>query len=442
MNIATYQDTLSESKKRFEDLFDILEEGLNGRRDQPLHGFRLAAMEKFKTLDFPTRRDEEWKYTSVNRILQLPLQEGKGFPVSEELVRAHLLQDVYPVVLLNGRLEKKWSVLSGLPEGLTILPVEDAIQDSRYADMIGQAIRNALEKASHPFIPLNLAFAANGIFIHVAANAVIEKPVQFLFVNGGDEPAFVNPQLLVHAERNSQVSVVESYEGGENPGFTNTVNRFYLGKNARVFHYKWQNEGAESFQINQTEVRQEQDSVYSSFALDLGGRLVRNNLEAIHLGQGVHTDFYGVYLAGGEQHIDNHTFLDHALPNCTSNELYKGIITDKANGVFNGKVIVRPDAQKTNAFQKNSTLVLSPTAGMDSKPQLEIFADDVRCSHGATIGQLDESSVFYLRSRGLNLAEARALLQHAFLMEALENIPLETVKTRMENLIIQKLKKV
>ncbi len=439
MNI-TYQDTLSESKKRFEDLFNLFEQQLNGKRDQPLHQFRLAAMDKFREPESPPRRTEDWKYTPVSRILQLPLLEGASFSASKSALDAVSIPEALKIVLINGELQ---GPIPALPEGLTILPVETAIRDERFAPWITATLEGALAGAAHPFTPLNLAFARNGLFIHAADNAAIEKPVQVIMVNGGGDPAFVNPQILVKAGRNSQLQLIESYAGeGESASFTNALNRFYLGANARVIHYKWQQEGSENFQIHQTEVRQERDSVYTAYTLDLGGRLVRNNLDAIHLGQGVHTDFYGVYIVNGEQHIDNHTFLDHALPNCTSNELYKGIITDKGTGVFNGKVIVRQDAQKTNAFQQNSTLVLSPTATMDSKPQLEIFADDVRCSHGATIGQLDESAVFYLRSRGLNKDQARALLQHAFVMEALETIPLETLKDRFEETIVQKLIKV
>ena len=439
MNI-TYQDTLSESKKRFEDLFNLFEQQLNGKREQPLHQFRLAAMDKFRELEFPTRRTEDWKYTPVSRILQLPLQEGAAFAASEATLDTVSIPDALTIVLANGEMQ---STIPALPEGLTVLPVEAAIRDERFAPWITATLEGALAGSAHPFTPLNLAFARNGLFIHVADNAVIEKPVQVIMMNGAGDSAFVNPQLLVKSGRNSQFQLIESYAGeGESASFTNALNRFYLGENARVVHYKWQQEGSESFQIHQTEVRQERDSVYTAYTLDLGGRLVRNNLDAIHLGQGVHTDFYGVYIADSEQHIDNHTFLDHALPNCTSNELYKGIITGKGTGVFNGKVIVRQDAQKTNAFQQNSTLVLSPTATMDSKPQLEIFADDVRCSHGATIGQLDESAVFYLRSRGLDKDQARALLQHAFVMEALETVPLEAVRDRMEENIVQKLMRV
>ena len=210
--------------------------------------------------------------------------------------------------------------------------------------------------------------------------------------------------------------------------------------NANVKHYKLQNESSNGNQINNTIVSQDRDSVYSSYVADLGGKIVRNNLSSHLQDSGTNTNMYGVYLGKGKQHIDNQSFLDHAFPHCESNQLYKGILDDQSRGVFNGKVTVQPDAQKTNAYQQNSSLVISETAVMDTKPQLEIFADDVRCSHGATIGQLDEDSIYYLRTRGMNRDQAKATLQFAFLAEVLSHFPLESVRVKIAEMIEEKLK--
>ena len=284
--------------------------------------------------------------------------------------------------------------------------------------------------------------ARHGLFIHVAKNAVIEKPVYLIHLAApGETPTFSSYLNIAIAEQSSEASFIEGLfelPGAEGTYFNNLVNRFRVKPNAHIHHYRLQQEGREGFLISNADVEQDGDSTFSSYAIDLGGRLVRNNLVTTLNNPGTGTNFYGVYFAKGEQHIDNHTFIDHAVPHCISNELYKGILTDKAHGVFNGKVMVRRDAQKTNAFQQNSSLVLSDKAQMDSKPQLEIFADDVRCSHGATIGQLDESAVFYLRSRGLSDDQARFMLQQAFLEEVIEFMKLEPVRAFAEQLILEK----
>jgi Fe-S cluster assembly protein SufD len=213
-----------------------------------------------------------------------------------------------------------------------------------------------------------------------------------------------------------------------------------LKRNAIVDHYRIQDEDENAFFINNTEIEQLRDSIYSSYVIDLGGKLVRNNLNSILKDSGTTTNFYGLYVGMKKQHIDNQTFIDHAYPNCDSNELYKGILTDKAKGVFNGKIMVRPDAQKTNAFQKNHSLVLSKTAKMNSKPQLEIYADDVKCSHGATIGQLNKEALYYMRSRGLSEKEAVSVLKQAFLTEITDLIKIDPVREKVEQMLVDKFK--
>ena len=434
------QDKFAEVKTRFQNLFDLFENQLNGQRSQEIYAFRKKAIDRLPGLSFPTRRDEDWKYTSVNRILQLPLQLAAKVNLTSEQIAPFRFSElpVHLLVFVNGQYQEEWSNVSS-QEGLLIASMKSAIAEEAHRDLIEKYLEEWSEKDRNPFVALNAAFAKSGLFIHVAKNTVVEKPIHLLYLNTREEgPVFSNPQLLLAAERSSQVTVLESHEninGDEAVHFTNVVNRFQVGENAHVKHFKLQNISKEAYLIYNCEAHQARNSTYSSFVVDLGGRIVRNNLSSILESEGTSTNLHGIYMAGGVQHIDNQTFMDHAYPHCNSNELYKGILDGKGRGVFNGKVTVRPDAQKTNAFQQNASLVLSETATMDSKPQLEIFADDVKCSHGATIGQLEEESIYYLRARGLSMDAAKALLQKAFLKEVLEYLPIEAVSTYANSLI-------
>ena len=253
----------------------------------------------------------------------------------------------------------------------------------------------------------------------------------------------ISPQKIIVAGENSKITVIETYHNLTNSQqtyFTNTVTQLVLKRNAIVDHYRIQDEDETAYFINNTEIEQLRDSTYSSYSVDLGGKLVRNNLSSILKDSGTNTNFYGLYVGVNKQHIDNQTFIDHAYPHCDSNELYKGILMDKAKGVFNGKIMVRRDAQKTNAFQQNHSLVLSKTAKMNSKPQLEIFADDVKCSHGATIGQLNKEALYYMRSRGLSEKEAVSILKQAFLTEITELIKIDQLKEKVEQMLVDKFK--
>lgn len=446
MSTATLQDRYAEVKDRFRSLFNVFEGALNGHRDDQLHAFRKAGIQQLDTLDFPTRRDENWKYTSLNRLLQLPLQDSYAVAVDAKTVEELSIPDLdaCKLVLVNGLIQPQLSDLDQLPEGMELLPLDRALEDGAVSEQVQKMLKASVEEDHNPFGALNVAFAKNGFLLKIQANAIVERPLHLLHIAAPTaEPVFINPLLLVISGAHSEASVVETYEalaGADQAYFTNVLTRATVGTNAHLHHYRIQNESAAATLISNIEVHQQQDSTYSSYLVDLGAELVRNNLSTVLKGQNTMTNYYGVYLAKDRQHIDNQTFIDHALPHCGSNELYKGILDDRGRGVFNGKVIVRQDAQKTNAFQQNSSLVLSKTAEMDTKPQLEIFADDVRCSHGATIGQLDEASVFYLRSRGLSDLQARQLLQQAFLFDVVEHMRLEPVKQYAERLITKKLK--
>lgn len=408
---------------------------------------KLAALQDqaaahLENMRFPTRRDEDWKYTSVRQIVSQDWALGKAVALSSDEVEGAAIKGLDDIrfVFVNGQFVPTLSTPSSQwPKGLTIKSLAEALEgeDSTWLS----AKLEAHAQHENPFVVMNTAFGQNGWYMEVQKGAIIKKPVHLMMFSSGEEAFVQFPQLWVHAQSGSEFSVMEHYlpKEGNMPHFTCAVSCLRLEANAHVHHYRLQRESEAAFQINFCEVEQERDSVYNSYATDLGGAIVRNNQNVLLEQSNTATHLNGIYLINGEQHVDNQTFMDHAVPHCNSNELYKGIVTGKARGVFNGKVLVRPDAQKTNAFQQNSTLLLSPDAVMDAKPQLEIFADDVRCSHGATIGQLDESAIFYLRTRGLPLRESRTLLQFAFLGEVTSNMPHEAVRTFLEKLVHDKL---
>ncbi|MGH2575429.1 MAG: Fe-S cluster assembly protein SufD, partial [Ignavibacteria bacterium] len=281
----------------------------------------------------------------------------------------------------------------------------------------------------------------DGVFIHIPEGCVVEEPIFLLFLSGSNEKLLINqPRNIIVAEENSQVKIIEYYSGiSDNIYFTNVVNEVVIGENSVVDLYKIQNENLNSFHISKTQVELNANSSFTSSLISFGGALVRNDLNSVLNGEGCECNYNGLFIVNGGQHIDNHTLMDHAKPHCQSNELYKGILGGKSRGVFNGKVIVRKNAQKTNAYQSNKNIILSNEALMNTKPQLEIFADDVKCSHGATVGQLDDDSVFYLRSRGIDEKNARSMLISAFASDVIDLIKLEPLREEMNKIISKQL---
>jgi len=437
-------NTTDKNINKFLALFHAFENSLNGEKSKPFHEWRRTAIDRLEHLSFPRRKDEEWKYTPVTRIVSPSYSVPPSVSLSEEqLAQTKIEQlDALRLIFVNGQFQPEISDAQNLPEGFQMLPMAEAYQNPRFRSLIEELLIDTTENGEDPFITLNTAFSKDSLFVHLAKNVAIEKPFHFVNINTrGKEPFFVNPQKLFYVESGAQASFVESYQSTDPNAeyFNNVVNRLHLGANSNIHHYKLQTESSASFQINNTDIFQDRDSVYSHYNVDLGGRMIRNNLQAHQQGENVTSNFYGGLMGRHEQHIDNHTLVNHLVPNCQSNELYKGLLADKARGVFNGKVIVHKDAQKTNAFQQNNSLLLSDHAVMDAKPQLEIFADDVKCSHGATIGQLDEESVFYLRSRGLTDQKARETLQTAFLLEIIDLVPNNALREYMGQLITKKL---
>ena len=438
----------NDNRGKFIELFRLYENSLNGQKNNVMHSLQKVAIQRFgNNVDFPTRRNEDWKYTNVAELLQPTYQQPKLVDITTEDIKPFLFEglDAYLLVFVNGKYNKLLSSKDELSQKIIVQDIPSSLREDRLTkETVSEYLSKWAIKEMNSFVVLNTAFAQNGIYIYVPDGLVLDRPVHILNIaHTEEEPTVISPQKIIVAGENSKLTVIETYHhliNSQQTYFTNTVTQLVLKRNAIVDHYRIQDEGENAFFINNTEVEQLRDSTYSSYVVDLGGKLVRNNLSSILKDSGTMTNFYGLYVGINKQHIDNQTFIDHAYPNCNSNELYKGILTDKAKGVFNGKIIVRPDAQKTNAFQKNHSLVLSKTASMNSKPQLEIFADDVKCSHGATIGQLNKEALYYMRSRGLSKKEAISVLKQAFLTEITELIKIEPVREKVEQLLVDKFK--
>jgi Fe-S cluster assembly protein SufD len=404
-----------------------------------LSPYRREAFARFAALGFPTTRDEEWKYTNVAPIGRMGFRAADR---SEALQRPgiplpHAEIAGWRLVFLNGFLAPELSNGAELPPGawvgsLAALPAAE--------ERIARHVARYAPWQERAFVALNTALAADGAYVYLPRGVVYEAPIHLLFLaTGHGDPIAAHPRVLIVAEENSQATVIETYAGPDGSAyFTNSVTEITLGENAVLDHYRVQREGRAAFHIATQQLYQSRSSTFTSHAIQLGGDLVRNDVGAVLAGEGIECTLNGLYMASGRQHTDTHTVIDHAKPHCNSHELYKGILDGRSTGVFNGKILVRQDAQKTDAKQTNQNLLLSNDATINTKPQLEIFADDVRCTHGATVGQLDRDALFYLRSRGLGEAEARSLLTYAFASDILERIRVAPLREELEGLLFER----
>jgi Fe-S cluster assembly protein SufD len=400
-----------------------------------LEDLRNRAAGRFAALGFPTVRDEEWRFTNVAPIASTGFAAPReGVSVSEaELTRLHYAKDGYRVVFVNGRFARELSAVKGLPTGMRVMSLAAAFEER--ADVVQRYLGQLAEFAERPFVALNTALASDGAFVYIPDGLVLEQPIQIVFAAEGDggAPMMVNARVLIVAGDGSQSRIVENYIGSTGAVYlTNAVTEVVAGEHAVVDHYKVQHESETAYHIASMHIHAARSSTFSSHSFSLGGKIVRNDVIALLDGEGAECTLNGLYLADGERLVDNHTTIDHARAHCPSHEIYKGILGGKARAVFNGKIIVRPDAQKTDAKQTNRALLLSDDASINTKPQLEIFADDVKCTHGAAIGQIDEDALFYLRARGLTYFEARDLLIHAFAGDILERVKIESLKQALE----------
>lgn len=403
---------------------------------------RNDALKVFRSVGIPTKKHEEWKYINFSFLNQNQyrlLGQTYSCKLSASDVEVYkLATDNFTVVIENGIYNKAASNVNGLPKGITVSTLSSLSKDVR----VTTHFLNHADFKLEPFVAQNTAMFYDPIVIIADKNTVCSKDIQLVFVsNTNDQSLLVPVRVLVIAEPNAEISVIESYHsvGTTQPVFINAVSEVVIQENAKVNYVKLQNENLNVSHVNYHQVNMAKNSNHHITTVTLGGSLVRNNLH-IRLDD-VNCSSYlnGLYIADGNQLIDNHSLVDHAMPNCYSNELYKGIIGGDATGVFNGKIFVRKDAQKTNAYQSNKNILLSDNASMNAKPQLEIFADDVKCSHGATTGQIDEEALFYLRARGIGESSARALLNHAFAADVIDQIPDEQVKEKLLEIISEKL---
>ena len=366
---------------------------------------REEARQRFRELGFPTTNDEDWRFTSV-----APISRTQFEPSGAGTLPAAASKAAQGVQITR----------------LTDSPVEPYL--ARYASY-----------QTNPFVALNTANFKDGLFIHIAKGAVIEDPIELLIQSSANgHPTVSHPRILIVAEAGSQATIVETYKGKGGTYFTNPVTELIAGDNAVIDHYKLQTESDRAFHVATLHVQLGRDTNFRSHSLSFGGALVRNDVNAV-LSEGAECTLNGLYLVSGDQHIDNHTAIDHAKPHAASHELYKGILEGHSSAVFNGKILVRKDAQKTDAKQTNKNLVLSEDAVINTKPELQILADDVRCTHGATIGQLDPEAIFYLQSRGIGLADARNLLIYAFARDIVDRIKVASLREQLENLLLEKL---
>jgi Fe-S cluster assembly protein SufD len=432
-----------EEKNIYLSDFARFERSAAGNGQSWLGRIRKAALARFAENGFPTPRDEEWRFTNVAPLAKLPFRSAGRYE-KNTLTGKKLDQATLPVgrcsrlVFVNGHYAPELSALEKLPQGVTVSSLAAAL-----AAHPQSALPHLTKYASYQqqaFTALNTAFLQDGAYVSVPRGKVVETPIYLVFVaTSSGEGRVAHPRNLVIAEEQSQVRIVESYVGlEEEVYFTNAVTEVVAGEGAIVEHYKVQRESEEAFHVATLQIQQARNSNFTSHLFSLGGGLVRNEINAELGGEGCVCTLNGLYTAGGQQHIDNHTMIDHALPHCASHELYKGILDGKAHGVFNGKIYVRQDAQKTDAKQTNQTLLLSDNAVINTKPQLEIYADDVKCTHGATIGQLQDEAIFYLRSRGIGREQARSLLTFAFANDLIGRIAIEPLRAGLESLFLSR----
>jgi len=424
--------------RQISDEFARFHTGLESQAPPWLTGLREDAFRRFEDLGFPTTRQEEWRFTNVKRIVETEFALAeRPAPLSRETIAPFVLDEDYlRLVFVNGHYVDDLSATDATPHGAVVSSLSAGLTD--HPALIEDHLGQLASDDNACFAALNSAFIRDGAFVHVPRGVVVERPIHLLFIStGNSSPTASHPRNLIIAQRDSQATVIESYVGlNDGVYLTNAVTEVSVAENAFIDHCKLQQEGGDGYHIATTQVRQQRASRFSSHYFSLGGRLVRNEVNVTLADEGCECTLNGLYVAAGDQHMDNRTRIDHAKPHCNSHELYKGILDDRAKGVFNGKIYVHPDAQKTDAKQSNRVLLLSDDAVIDTKPQLEIYADDVKCTHGATVGQIDETAMYYLRSRGIAEDLARSLLVYAFANEIASALELEAVREHVERFLL------
>ena len=403
---------------------------------------RAAAIEVFEQQGFPTKKLEDWKYTSLRTLTKTNFSvfPKEDINLKLEEVKQYILQDVdtYKIVFVDGVYNAYLSETTH--EGIDVCLLSAALTKRKFSPIVKKYFNQIAEK-EESLTALNTAFTKEGAYIYVPQGKVVEKPVQIIHFATDKNPSMIlQPRNLIVLEKNAEIQIVERHQSlTAKATFTNVVSEIFTEQNAQLDYYKIQNDNAEASLIDSTYISQQKHSHAKVHTFSFGGKLTRNNLNFYHKAPEINSTMKGITLIEGKQFVDHHTLVHHAHPNSESHQDYKGIYADNATGVFNGKIIVEKEAQKTNAFQQNNNILMDDKASINTKPQLEIFADDVKCSHGCTIGQLDEDALFYLQTRGIPKKEARGLLTYAFANNVLQSVQIDSVKKRINKLIANKL---
>ncbi|HKW10564.1 MAG TPA: Fe-S cluster assembly protein SufD [Gemmatimonadaceae bacterium] len=425
----------------FEDAFRAFDASDGASAPSSVQSMREAAFDTFRRLGFPTTKNEDWHYTSVAPIVEhdfLHITTPSGDVQARALAPFTFGQDDWhTLVFVNGRHAPELSRTNALPRGVRVLDLQRAWRD---APELADQIAHITSYDDRAFTALNTAFMHDGAVVRIERDVEVDRPIHLLFVTDAvAAKSMMHPRNLIVVGRHAKATVIESYVSlSDAVYFTNAVTEVAIGEGATLHHYKMQREGMRAFHIGTIDAHQARDSHYQSFSLAIGGSLTRTNVYTTLDGEGCGSTLNGLYMLDGEQHCDHQTMIVHAQPNCYSRELYKGVLDGQSHGVFNGKVYVDPIAQKTDGKQTNNTLLLSDKAQIDTKPQLEIFADDVKCTHGATVGRLDEQALFYMKSRGVSPGLARRLLTYAFAADVLETIEQDSVREALEEMTLKR----
>lgn len=409
--------------------------------DSYVHEVRSEAIKQFESIGFPNKKLENWKYTSLKNLL------NTDYTVLPEInnvlefknIKKYLIDDIdsYKIIFVDGKYCSHLSETTH--EGMDICILSAALTQSKYELIIENYFNKIALKDG--ITSLNTAFSNEGVFIHIPNNKFVEKPIQIIHFSTGNESSLMfQPRNMIVVDENSQVQIIERHQSlSKNKVFTNSVTEIYAEKKSIIEYYKIQNDNLQASLIDNTYVNQQRNSSFSMHTFSFGNELVRNNLNISQNDEFIETTIKGVTIIGDNQHVDHNTLIQHNKPNCNSHQDYKGIYDNKSTGVFNGRIVVNKQAQKTNAFQSNNNILLSDKATINAKPQLEIYADDVKCSHGCTVGQLDKNALFYLKSRGIPEKEANALLMYGFANNILKSVKIPEIKTRITNIIANKL---
>ncbi len=406
-----------------------------------VHEIRSKALQNFEEVGFPTKKLEAWKYTSLNSILK---EDYSIFPNGENAieladVKKYFIHDIdtFNIVFIDGKYSSFLSETTH--DGMDVCLMSSALTKPKYRSVIKKYFNKVAKEDN--MTSLNTAFAKEGAYICIPKNKEVQKPIQIInFTTGSEAATMTQPRNLIVVDQNAHVQIIERHQSlTDNPVLTNSVTEIFANKRAIVDYYKIQNDRETASLIDNTFINQKQESLAKVHTFSFGGKLTRNNLNFYQNGERIDSTMKGITIIGDKQHVDHNTLVHHIEPNCESHQDYKGIFDANSTGVFNGKVVVEKEAQKTNAFQQNNNILIDDGATINAKPQLEIFADDVKCSHGCTIGQLDSDALFYMRSRGIPKREANGLLLYAFANDALEKIKIPELKTRITKLIAKKL---